>query len=206
MYLATSSSRIPGFACPSACNGRNRYWTSPPSRADVATAFRQLWGAIGLLTGREKPSGLGRWSGNTICSGTFARQCSFLSRGWWFCYWRDVLLIWVLAEPIFRAGDFDTLVNSIQTQFLPCRMKPKSFSGHGPVTTVGFERWITRLWRCIKMSILTVLMLIIFAATWHLFYFWQRTEHNLFRYNTWKMLFKPFSIREPGAWTWMAFI
>lgn len=47
------------------------------------------------------------------------------------------------------------------------------------------------------MSILTVLMLIIFAATAaSTFYFWQKGQNIIFRYNTWKdAFFKPFSIR-----------
>ena len=37
-------------------------------------------------------------------------------------------------------GDFDTLVNSIQTQFFTLPDETKVYSGHGPVTTVGFEK------------------------------------------------------------------
>jgi len=39
-----------------------------------------------------------------------------------------------------RTGDFDTLVNSIQTQFFSLPDETKVYSGHGPVTTIGFEK------------------------------------------------------------------
>jgi hydroxyacylglutathione hydrolase len=37
-------------------------------------------------------------------------------------------------------GDFKTLINSIQTQLFTLPDDTKVYSGHGPVTTVGFEK------------------------------------------------------------------
>jgi glyoxylase-like metal-dependent hydrolase (beta-lactamase superfamily II) len=52
----------------------------------------------------------------------------------------DVLFNMSIGRTDLPGGDFDTLVNSIQTQFFTLPDETKVYSGHGPVTTVGFEK------------------------------------------------------------------
>ncbi|MGH2552679.1 MAG: MBL fold metallo-hydrolase [Chitinophagaceae bacterium] len=52
----------------------------------------------------------------------------------------DVLFNMSVGRTDLPGGDFDTLVNSIQTQFFTLPDDTKVYSGHGPVTTVGFEK------------------------------------------------------------------
>ncbi len=52
----------------------------------------------------------------------------------------DVLFNCSVGRTDLPGGDFDTLVNSIQTQFFTLPDDTKVYSGHGPVTTVGFEK------------------------------------------------------------------
>ncbi len=52
----------------------------------------------------------------------------------------DVLFNGSVGRTDLPGGDFDTLVNSIQTQFFTLPDETKVYSGHGPVTTVGFEK------------------------------------------------------------------
>ena len=52
----------------------------------------------------------------------------------------DVLFNGSIGRTDLPGGDFDTLVNSIQTQFFTLPDDTKVYSGHGPVTTVGFEK------------------------------------------------------------------
>lgn len=52
----------------------------------------------------------------------------------------DVLFNLGVGRTDLPGGDFDTLVNSIQTQFFTLPDDTKVYSGHGPVTTVGFEK------------------------------------------------------------------
>lgn len=52
----------------------------------------------------------------------------------------DVLFNLSVGRTDLPGGDFDTLVNSIQTQFFTLPDETKVYSGHGPVTTVGFEK------------------------------------------------------------------
>ena len=52
----------------------------------------------------------------------------------------DVLFNMSVGRTDLPGGDFDTLVNSIQTQFFSLPDETKVYSGHGPVTTVGFEK------------------------------------------------------------------
>ena len=44
----------------------------------------------------------------------------------------------VLAEQICPGGDFNTLINSIQTQLFTLPDDTKIYPGHGPMTTIGF--------------------------------------------------------------------
>lgn len=52
----------------------------------------------------------------------------------------DVLFNLGVGRTDLPGGDFDTLVNSIQTQFYTLPDETKVYSGHGPVTTIGFEK------------------------------------------------------------------
>lgn len=52
----------------------------------------------------------------------------------------DVLFNRSVGRTDLPGGDMDTLVNSIQTQFFTLPDETKVYSGHGPVTTIGFEK------------------------------------------------------------------
>ncbi len=52
----------------------------------------------------------------------------------------DVLFNGSIGRTDLPGGDFNTLINSIQTEFFTLPDDTKVYSGHGPVTTVGFER------------------------------------------------------------------
>lgn len=52
----------------------------------------------------------------------------------------DVLFNGSIGRTDLPGGDFDILVNSIQTQFFTLPDDTKVYSGHGPLTTVGFEK------------------------------------------------------------------
>jgi glyoxylase-like metal-dependent hydrolase (beta-lactamase superfamily II) len=52
----------------------------------------------------------------------------------------DVLFNGSIGRTDLPGGDMDTLVNSIQTQFFTLPDETKVYAGHGPVTTIGFEK------------------------------------------------------------------
>lgn len=52
----------------------------------------------------------------------------------------DVLFDGSIGRTDLPGGDFSTLVNSIQTQFFTMPDDTKVYSGHGGVTTIGFEK------------------------------------------------------------------
>jgi glyoxylase-like metal-dependent hydrolase (beta-lactamase superfamily II) len=52
----------------------------------------------------------------------------------------DVLFNMSIGRTDLPGGDLKILVNSIQTQFFTLPDETKVYSGHGPVTTVGFEK------------------------------------------------------------------
>ena len=52
----------------------------------------------------------------------------------------DVLFNGSIGRTDLPGGDFNTLINSIQTQLFTLPDETKVYSGHGPVTTVGFEK------------------------------------------------------------------
>lgn len=52
----------------------------------------------------------------------------------------DVLFSGSVGRTDLPGGNFHTLVNSIQTQFFTLPDDTKVYSGHGPVTTIGFEK------------------------------------------------------------------
>ena len=52
----------------------------------------------------------------------------------------DVLFNLGIGRTDLPGGDYQTLINSIQTQLFILPDETKVYSGHGPVTTVGFEK------------------------------------------------------------------
>ncbi|HUR67237.1 MAG TPA: MBL fold metallo-hydrolase [Chitinophagaceae bacterium] len=52
----------------------------------------------------------------------------------------DVLFNLGVGRTDLPGGDFDTIIQSIQTQFFTLPDETKVYSGHGPVTTIGFEK------------------------------------------------------------------
>jgi hydroxyacylglutathione hydrolase len=52
----------------------------------------------------------------------------------------DVLFDGSIGRTDLPGGDFKTLINSIQTQFFTLPDDTKVYSGHGRVTTTGFEK------------------------------------------------------------------
>jgi glyoxylase-like metal-dependent hydrolase (beta-lactamase superfamily II) len=52
----------------------------------------------------------------------------------------DVLFNGSIGRTDLPGGDFDTLINSIQTQLFTLPDDTKVYPGHGPVTTIGFEK------------------------------------------------------------------
>ena len=52
----------------------------------------------------------------------------------------DVLFNMSIGRTDLPGGDYDTLIKSIQTQLFTLPDDTKVYSGHGPMTTVGFEK------------------------------------------------------------------
>jgi hydroxyacylglutathione hydrolase len=65
---------------------------------------------------------------------------SFYHEAGGFIIGGDVLFNGSIGRTDLPGGDFSTLVNSIQTQFFTLPDDTKVYSGHGPITTVGFEK------------------------------------------------------------------
>jgi len=52
----------------------------------------------------------------------------------------DVLFNGSIGRTDLPGGDFKTLINSIQTQLFTLPDETKVYPGHGPMTTIGFEK------------------------------------------------------------------
>ncbi len=65
---------------------------------------------------------------------------SFYHEAGGFVIGGDVLFNGSIGRTDLPGGDYHTLVNSIQTQFFTLPDDTKVYSGHGPVTTIGFEK------------------------------------------------------------------
>jgi len=52
----------------------------------------------------------------------------------------DVLFNGSIGRTDLPGGDYKTLINSIQTQLFTLPDETKVYSGHGPVTSIGFEK------------------------------------------------------------------
>lgn len=65
---------------------------------------------------------------------------SFYSRESGFVISGDVLFFGSIGRTDLPGGDYDTLINSIREKLLPLADDVKVYSGHGQMTTIGFER------------------------------------------------------------------
>lgn len=65
---------------------------------------------------------------------------SFYSEEGGFIIGGDVLFNGSVGRTDLPGGDMDTLIKSIQTEFFTLTDETKVYPGHGPVTTVGFEK------------------------------------------------------------------
>jgi hydroxyacylglutathione hydrolase len=65
---------------------------------------------------------------------------SFYHEAGGFVIGGDVLFNGSIGRTDLPGGDLDTLISSIQTQFFTLSDDTKVYSGHGPVTTIGFEK------------------------------------------------------------------
>lgn len=52
----------------------------------------------------------------------------------------DVLFYGSIGRTDLPGGDYNTLITSIKTKLLPLADDYKVYAGHGPATTIGFER------------------------------------------------------------------
>ena len=52
----------------------------------------------------------------------------------------DVLFQMSIGRTDLPGGDYDTLINSIKDKLLPLDEQTKVYSGHGPSTTIGYEK------------------------------------------------------------------
>jgi glyoxylase-like metal-dependent hydrolase (beta-lactamase superfamily II) len=64
----------------------------------------------------------------------------FLARDEKFMVSGDVLFYGSIGRTDLPGGDYNTLINSIKTKLLPLDDDYKVYSGHGPMTSIGFER------------------------------------------------------------------
>lgn len=65
---------------------------------------------------------------------------SFYSAEAGFVISGDVLFNSSIGRTDLPGGDFETLINSIQTKLFTLPDETKVYSGHGPMTTIGFEK------------------------------------------------------------------
>jgi len=65
---------------------------------------------------------------------------SFYHEAGGFIIGGDVLFNGSIGRTDLPGGNFDVLIKSIQTEFFTLPDETKVYSGHGPMTTVGFEK------------------------------------------------------------------
>lgn len=65
---------------------------------------------------------------------------SFYNKPAAFIIGGDVLFKGSIGRTDLPGGDFDTLINSIKTIFFTLPDETRVYSGHGVVTSVGFEK------------------------------------------------------------------
>ena len=100
----------------------------------MAATLRQLRGHSGLAGSRKNDQNRGRRAGHSPGSVAFYHAAGgFIIGG-------DLLFQLSVGRTDLPGGDFDTLANSIRTQFYTLPDETKVYSGHGPVTTIGYEK------------------------------------------------------------------
>lgn len=57
-----------------------------------------------------------------------------------FCFAGDTLFSGSIGRTDLPGGDYHTLIDSIKTKLIPLGDDVKVFTGHGPATTIGYER------------------------------------------------------------------
>lgn len=57
-----------------------------------------------------------------------------------YCFAGDTLFSGSIGRTDLPGGDYHTLINSIKTKLIPLGDDVKVLTGHGPATTIGFER------------------------------------------------------------------
>ena len=75
-----------------------------------------------------------------LCPGHSPGSVCFYHKEQQFIIGGDVLFQQSICRSDLTGGDFDTLVNSIHTQLFTLPDEVSVYSGHGPKTSIGFEK------------------------------------------------------------------
>ena len=57
-----------------------------------------------------------------------------------YVYVGDTLFAGSIGRTDFPGGDYDALIDGVETKFFPWEINYTVYPGHGPVTTVGHEK------------------------------------------------------------------
>lgn len=102
--------------------------------------FDNYTGEIDFIEGGEKIT-LGNDTLKAILTpGHSPASLSFYNEKDGFVISGDALFRQSIGRTDLPGGDFDTLINSIRTQLFSLPDNTKVYSGHGPETTIGFEK------------------------------------------------------------------
>ena len=75
-----------------------------------------------------------------FCPGHSPAHLCFYGKADAFIIGGDVLFKGSIGRTDLPGGNFDTLINSIKTQLFTLPDEVKVYPGHGPMTTIGFEK------------------------------------------------------------------
>ena len=75
-----------------------------------------------------------------FCPGHSPAHLCFYGKADGFIIGGDVLFKSSIGRTDLPGGDFDTLIKSIKTQLFTLPDEVKVYPGHGPMTTIGFEK------------------------------------------------------------------